>query len=152
MPRTEHNIGRQRSTKFEICTNGLLTLRGQQLKHLRLGTNPNAQANIDAIDHVLIKVIGYKGDIAEESRDFRRDAVFRRGELRRAVAGVLRKATSPMTTLEVAKAALEPKGLTVSYERKHKPNVTRVWHVLKRMKHVSKQDKDGLAVWLTHKG
>ncbi|MFD0916883.1 hypothetical protein ACFQ14_10740 [Pseudahrensia aquimaris] len=133
MPRTEHNIGRQRSTRYEICTNGLLTLRGRQLQALRLGTDPNAQANIEAIDRVLIDVIGYTGNIAEESRDFRRTSTFRRGELRRAVADVLRKADRPLTTLEVAKAVLEPRGVEVSYARKHKARVTNVLAVLKVM-------------------
>ena len=147
MPRTEHNIGRQRSTRHEITINGLLTLRGHQLRHLRLGTNPDAKTNIAAIDRVLINVIGYEGNIAEESRDFRRVTTFKRGELRRLVADILRKAEHPLTTLEVAKLAMATKGLEASYSRKIKGRVSNVRATLKGMALNKRTDANGNVVW-----
>ncbi|MEE9375741.1 MAG: hypothetical protein V3V04_05345 [Rhizobiaceae bacterium] len=147
MPRTEHNIGRQRSTRHEITVNGLLTLRGHQLRHLRLGTDTAAKTNIAAIDRVLVNVIGYEGDISEESTDFRRVTTFKRGELRRLVAGVLRKTERPLTTLEIAKIVMATKGLEASYSRKIKSRVNNVRAVLKRMDLDKGADANGNVVW-----
>ena len=152
MPRQIHNVGRQRSTSYAVTINGLLTARGRQLQALRLGTGKNTQANIDAIDHVLVNVLAYEGDIAEASRDFRRETTFKRGELRKAVADVLRGADRPLTTLEVAKAVYGAKGVEVSYSRKIKNRVNTVLKVLKAMHgkcRVCKGiDSQGGAAWL----
>lgn len=101
---------------------------------------------------MLINVIGYAGDIAEESRDFRRQTTFRRGELRRAVADVLRRAERTLTTLEVAQSVYATKGLEVPYARKCKPRVSTVRKVLKCLERAGrvcrKTGSEGLAVWL----
>jgi len=151
MPIQFHNRGRQRSTKFEVCTNALLTMRGQQLRHLRLGTDSEAEANIAAIDHVLIKVIGYDGDIIEQSRDFRRVTTFKRGELTKAIMDTLRAAERPLTTLEMAQAVMATKGVSVSYSRKDKPRVSNVYEGLRRLHGLGRvvrgADASGNVVW-----
>jgi hypothetical protein len=69
-----------------------------------------ALADIAAIDRVLVNVLGFTGNIQEASRDFRRVAIFKRGELQRAVCDVLRGTQGPMTAREIAEAAFRAKG------------------------------------------
>ncbi|MDA8870595.1 hypothetical protein N9H93_04330 [Rhizobiaceae bacterium] len=113
--------------------NGLLTLRGQRMRALRLGTDADATDNIAAIDRVLVNVIGNTGDTAGESKDFRRVALFGRGEVRRLVGEILRGAKRPLTTLQIAQQALVTKSVAVSCSRRVKGRVSNVWKVLADM-------------------
>lgn len=78
----------------------------------RLGERPADQihADIAAIDRVLVNVLGYEGDIQAVARDFKREALFRRGELFKAVCDVLRRADKPMTAREIAGIVYGAKG------------------------------------------
>jgi len=148
MPRSGYNIGRQRSRNYNHTTNGLLTLRGVQLRALRLGTDPEAQANIDAIDRVLVNCIGYEGDIAEASKDYRREMTFKRGELRRAVADALRKADRPLTTREIAVVVHATKGVEITPDKVGKERITRVRAVCKKLANVQcEAGPSGCVVW-----
>jgi len=95
MPRAAYNVARQRSTSNAISINAMLTWRAKRLRSLRLGEGDRDPhlADISAIDRVLVNVLGYTGDIEAASKDFRREAVFNRSELRRTVIAVLREAT-----------------------------------------------------------
>lgn len=112
MPRKAHNVSRQRSGRHTITINGLLTWRARRLRSLRLKEGDESQvlADLAAIDRVLVNVIGYRGDIEAESRDFRREALFDRNGLRRAVLVVLRQANGPLTTREITERVMATKG------------------------------------------
>lgn len=64
MPRKECKVSRQRSRGNAITINGLLTWRAKRLRSLRLdGNQSEHQADIAAIDHVLVNVLSFAGDI-----------------------------------------------------------------------------------------
>lgn len=121
MPRQEYNVSRQRSTKSAITINGLLTWRARRLRSLRLkeGNAEEHLADIAAIDRVLTNVLGFT-DIEAFTRDFRREAVFRRGELYRMVCDVLREADRPLTTREITEIVLARKGRVLQPGRQEK--------------------------------
>lgn len=115
MPRTDYNIARQRTDRFTITINGLLTCRARLMAQGRKRDRPADQirADIAAIDRVLVNVLGYQGDIQAVARDFKREALFRRGELFKAVCDVLRRADKPMTAREIASIVYGAKGKTL---------------------------------------
>ena len=93
MPRAAYNVSRQRSRGNAITINGLLTWRAKRLRGIRLDHDNEAEhlADIAAIDRVLVNVLGFTGAIDALTRDYRREALFRRNELRRMVCDVLPK-------------------------------------------------------------
>ena len=113
MPRSDYNIARQRTSRFTITINGLLTCRARLMREGRKGERPADQirADIAAIDHVLVSVLGYSEDIEAVTKDFRREAVFRRGELFKAVCDALRKAEGPLTPREIAETVYGARGV-----------------------------------------
>jgi hypothetical protein len=115
MPRKEHNIGRQRSRGNPIAINALLTHRGKRLRSLRTGDldQETTLADIAAIDRVLVNVLAFTGDIEAVTKDFKRVAVFRRGELQRRVCDVLRAAQGPLTARQIMERIAADKGLTM---------------------------------------
>lgn len=135
MPRKQHNVSRQRSRGYAVTINGLLTWRARRLRALRKGEGDPDQieADIQAIDRVLVNVIGFKGDIAALTRDFRREALFKRGELQRLVCDVLRQANEPLTTRQITERVMSRKGATMTAGRDSKERINRVRHVLKRL-------------------
>lgn len=135
MPRAKHNVSRQRSRGSAVTINGLLTWRARRLRSLRKGEGDPEQieADIQAIDRVLVNVIGFKGDIATLTRDFRREALFKRGELQRLVCDVLRQANEPLTTRQITEWVMSRKGAAMTPGRDAKDRINRVRHVLKRL-------------------
>jgi len=119
------------------------------LRSLRLkeGDERELLADIAAMDRVLVNVLGYTGDIAEASRDFRREALFGRGELARAVMGVLRQANGPLTARQIAGHALATKGKALEPGRLGREWVKRVRVVCQKLPDVELAMVDGLQVW-----
>lgn len=109
MPIKAYNVSRQRSGRHTITINGPLTGRARRLRNLRLKEDNEARtlADFAAIDRVLVNVIGYTSDIEAESRDFRREALFDRNGLHRAILVVLRQANDPLT-MRQSTPGLEP--------------------------------------------
>lgn len=148
MPKAEFKLSRQRSTKSAITVNGLLTWRARRLRSLRLEPDSRDRhlAYIAAIDRVLVNVLGFTGDMAEASRDFRREALFGRGELQRAVATVLRQANEPLTTRQITARVMATKGRTLEPGRLSKEWINRVRKVCQRLP-VEAVTLDGVAAW-----
>ncbi len=119
------------------------------MRSLRLkeGDDAAVLADIAAIDHVLVNVIGFTGDIAALSRDFRREALFRRGELQRAVSAVLRQANGPLTTRQIAERVMATKGKALEPGRLAKEWINRTRKVCQRLPSVEMVRQDGLQVW-----
>lgn len=149
MPRKAYNIGRQRTRGNAITINGLLTWRARLLRRLRLkeGDQAELEADILAIDRVLVNVIGFTGDIDALTRDFRREALFKRGELQRLVMTVLREANGPLTTRQITERVMARKGATMTPGRDSKQRIHRVRAVCKRLDRVQKTRADGLVAW-----
>ncbi len=154
MPRQEHNISRQRSTSYAITINGLLTNRARLMREGRKDRDRRDQiaTDIAAIDHVLTRVLGFTGDIEAVTRDFKREAVFKRGEMFAVICDVLRQADRPLTTREIAKAVYATKGKTVGSGRQSKEWINRVRHACKRLERdgtaMVAMDGHGDVVWL----
>jgi len=100
----------------------------RRLRSLRLeeGDQSAHLAEIEAIDRVLANVLGFTGGIAAETKDFRREALFGRNELRRAVIAVLREANGPMTTRQIAERVMATKGKALKPGRVAKNYIRRV--------------------------
>lgn len=148
MPRKSYNVGRQRTSGNAITINGLLTWRARRLRSLRLaeGDPATIEADIAAIDRVLVNVIGFDGDIDAITRDFRREAIFGRGELQRTVAAVLREANEPLTARQITERVMAGKGRTMRPGRDSKQWITRVRKVCQRLQ-VVQGVADGVQVW-----
>ena len=148
MPIQAHNVSRQRSTKSAITINGLLTWRARRLRCIRLKEGDEAQhlADIAAMDHVLVNVLGFTGDIAEASRDFRREAIFGRGELRRAVLTVLREANGPLTARQITERVMSRKGYVMRPGPVSKEWIARVRVVCRKLPLVETRE-DGVMAW-----
>ena len=148
MPIAAFNVSRQRSTSNAITINGLLTWRARRLRRIRLKEGDEAQhlADIAAMDRVLVNVLGYTGDIEAESRDFRREALFKRGELSRAVMRVLREANGPLSTRQITERVMATKGKAMKPGRLSKQWINRVRQVCQRLG-VGMTRADGVQVW-----
>lgn len=152
MPIKSYNVSRQRTRGNAITINGLLTWRARRLRSLRLkqGDEGEHLADLAAIDRVLVNVIGYTGDIEAETRDFRREAIFDRNELRRAVMLVLRQANGPLTTRQITERVMATKGKTLKPGRLSKEWINRVRVVCRKAPAIEQTLADGLQAWRRH--
>jgi hypothetical protein len=150
MPRAKHNVSRQRSRGNAITINGLLTWRARLLRRLRKqeGDTASVTADIAALDRVLVNVIGFTGDIEAITRDFRREALFQRGELQRLVMAVLREANEPLTTRQITERVMSRKGASMTPGRDAKQRIHTVRLLCKRLDRVRETRADGLAAWV----
>lgn len=150
MPRKQYNVGRQRSHNNYYAINGLLTGRGGKMRDLRLGNGESAQVqvDIDAIDRVLVNIFGFREDIEAVTRDFKREAVFTRGEMYRMICDLLREANEPLTTRQIAETIAERKGLVLYQHKRLKELAHRIRARLKAMPSVHMSlNAEGLQVW-----
>jgi hypothetical protein len=151
MPRKSYNVSRQRTRGNAITINGLLTWRARLLRRLRLkeGDQATIETDIAAIDRVLVNVIGFTGDIDALTRDFRREALFKRGELQRLVMAVLREANEPLTTRQITDRVMDRKGATMTPGRDSKQRIHTVRLLLKRLDRVRMtRAGDGCVAWV----
>jgi hypothetical protein len=154
MPRKAHNVSRQRTRGNAITINGLLTWRARRLRSLRLkeGELSEVEADLAAIDRVLVNVIGFTGDVEAITRDFRREALFKRGELQRLVMQVLREANEPLTTRQITERVMSRKGATMTPGRDSKERILRVRVICKRLPQVQMtQADDGCMAWVVQR-
>ncbi|MEX0956967.1 MAG: hypothetical protein WDZ83_17350 [Rhizobiaceae bacterium] len=154
MPRKSYNVSRQRSRGNAITINGLLTWRSRLLRSLRLkeGDQSAIEADIAAIDRVLVNVIGFKGDIETLTRDFRREALFTHGELQRFVMQVLREANGPLTSRQITERVMDRKGATMVPGQDSKKRIERVRAVCKRLDRVQiTRADDACQAWIVER-
>ena len=135
MPVKAYNISRQRTRGNAITINGLLTWRAKRLRGIRLDHDNEAEhlADIAAIDRVLVNVLGFTGDIDALTRDFRREALFRRNELRRMVCDALREANGPLTARQITERVIARKGLEMRPGAQSKQWINRVRKVCQKL-------------------
>lgn len=96
-----------RTATYEHTISGLLTKRADLFNEAERIRDRLAEIKNDiaAGDRVL-GMLGYRGDLDAAVPRQKRHVLFGRGELTRAVLDVLRDATEPMATREIARAIL----------------------------------------------
>ncbi|MFZ3182508.1 MAG: hypothetical protein WA156_20410 [Methylocystis silviterrae] len=96
-----------RTETFEHTISGLLTKRADFFNEAERIRDRLAEIknDIGAVDRVL-GTLGYKGDLDAAMPRQKRHVLFGRGELTRAILDVLRDATEPMATREIAREIL----------------------------------------------
>lgn len=101
------NIRLARTDTFEHTVSGLLTKRADLFNEAERIRDRLAEIknDIGAVDRVL-GTLGYAGDLDAAMPRQKRHVLFGRGELTRAILDVLRDATGPMATREIAREIL----------------------------------------------
>ncbi len=100
-------IRKARTATYEHTISGLLTKRADLFHEAeRIRDRMAAIKNdIAALDRVL-GTLGYTGDLNKEMPRQKHDRLFGQGELTRAILDVLRDATKPMATRDIARVIL----------------------------------------------
>lgn len=101
-----------RSETFEHTISGLLQKRVDLLTEAEGLRDRLAEIRNDvrAIDRVLTGTLGYEGNLDEQMPRQKRDVIFGRGELSRAVLDELRGAEGPLTSREIAQGIVSLSG------------------------------------------
>lgn len=100
-----------RTETFEHTISGLLAKRADMFNEAEKVRERLAELRNDilAVDRVL-NALGYTGDLDREMPRQKRQVIFGKGELTRAILGELRGADGPMTSREIAQAIVALSG------------------------------------------
>ena len=124
-----------RTDTFEHTISGLLTKRADLFNEAERIRDRLAEIRNDlgAIDRTL-GVLGYKGDLDAAMPRQKREVIFGRGELSRAIYEELRTAEAPMSSRDIARSIVELRG-DDARDRKYLSDLTkRVSKALRVMK------------------
>ncbi|RNJ49887.1 hypothetical protein [Methylocystis hirsuta] len=134
-------VKRARTETFEHAISGLLEKRVQLFHEAERIRDRLAEIknDIGAVDRVLC-TLGYEGDLDAAMPRQKRHVLFGRGELTRAILDVLRDATEPMATRDIARAILavneqDPRDRRLLTE--HTRRVSKALRILKEQDAVS---------------
>jgi hypothetical protein len=143
---------RHRSETFEHTISGLLTKRADMFKEASEARARLAELrnDIEALDRTL-RAFGYTGDLDAAMPRARREVMFGRGELTRAILGELRDADGPLGSREIAQGIVELQG----YDAKDRGYVTQLTRRVSKALRILKQsgavrsapDKRGNLLW-----
>jgi hypothetical protein len=147
------NIRLARTATYEHTISGLLTKRADLFNEAQRIRDRLAEIknDIGAVDRVL-GTLGYTGDLDAEMPRQKRHVLFGPGELTRAILEVLRDATEPMATREIARAILavneqDPRDRRLLTE--HTRRVSKALRILKvKGMVVTVAEKSGNLAWL----
>ena len=133
-----------RTDTFEHTISGLLKKRADLFNEASQLRDRIAEIrnDIDALDRVLGS-LGYKGDLDAAMPRQKRNVVFGKGELTRAIANEIRLADSPMTSREIAQSIVSAEGMD-KRDRKFVTDVTR--RVSKALRIMSQEGRVSKAV------
>lgn len=114
---------RHRSETYEHTISGLLTKRADLYQEASEARSRLAEIrnDIEALDRTL-RAVGFKGDLDARMPRAKREVVFGRGELTRAILGELRDADGPLGSREIAQGIVELQG----YDAKDRNYVTQL--------------------------
>jgi len=115
-----------KSDTYEHTISGMLTKRAELLGEAetlrdRLAAIKN---DLDAMDRILVNVMGYQGDLDAQMPRQKRHVIFGRGELTRAVLNVLRRNQKPMTSRQIAQEIVSDSGMDAR-DRKYVSDLTK---------------------------
>lgn len=143
---------RARTETFEHTISGLLSKRSElfgQAEQLRQGL-AKIQNDIAAIDRAL-SLCGYEGDSGADMPPVRRTIVFARNELTRAIIGILKRASVPMSAMEIAHEIVGLRGENANDKKYLADLKKRVGAALRSMRSDgylgSEAGKLGILVW-----
>jgi hypothetical protein len=104
-------IRRSRTDNYEHAVSGLLTKRADLFNEAERLRDRLAEIknDIGAIDRTLT-VLGYKGDLDAAMPRQKREVIFGRGELSRAIYAELREATGPLSSRDIAREIVALRG------------------------------------------
>ncbi|MCO5131745.1 MAG: hypothetical protein M9932_14470 [Xanthobacteraceae bacterium] len=128
-------IKRSRTETFEHTISGLLTKRADLFNEAERIRDRMAEIknDIGAIDRVL-GTLGYTGDLDAEMPRQKREVLFGKGELTRAIYDELRMAESPMLSRDIARSIVALRGEDAR-DRKYLSDLTkRVSKALRAMR------------------
>jgi hypothetical protein len=114
-----------RTETFEHTITGLLTKRADLFNEAERIRDRLAEIKNDlgAIDRTL-NVLGYSGDLDEAMPRQKREVIFGRGELSKAIFGELRHAEGPLSSREIAQTIVSMRGEDAR-DRKYIADLTR---------------------------
>jgi hypothetical protein len=141
-----------RTATYEHTISGLLTKRADLFNEAERIRDRLAEIknDIGALDRVL-GTLGYTGDLDAEMPRQKRHVLFGSGELTRAILEVLRDATEPMASRDIARAILvvnEQDSRDRKLLTEHTRRVSKALRVLKRRDLVRcAQDVAGKMLW-----
>jgi hypothetical protein len=100
-----------RTDTFDHTITGLLAKRADLFNEAERIRDRLAEIKNDtgAIDRTL-NVLGYKGDLDAAMPRQKREVIFGRGELRKAVVGELRQADGPLSSRDIAQVIVSMRG------------------------------------------
>lgn len=141
-----------RTETFEHTISGLLKKRADlfgEAERLR-DRMAEIKNDIHALDRVL-QTLGYEGDLDAAMPRQKRDVIFGRGELTRAILGELRDSEVPLTSREIAQSLVVMRG-DDARDRKYVGDlVKRVSKALRQQKEVGAvsavKDDKGNVLW-----
>lgn len=140
-----------RTATYEHTISGLLTKRADLFNEAERIRDRLAEIknDIGAVDRVL-GTLGYTGDLDAEMPRQKRHVLFGRGELTRAILDVLRDASEPMATREIARAILavneqDPRDRRLLTE--HTRRVSKALRILRNSSLVGSTNSFGNLVW-----
>ncbi|THF55813.1 hypothetical protein [Ollibium composti] len=141
-----------RATDFSHTVNGLLQKRADLFNEAERLRDRLAEIRNDlgAIDRTL-GVLGYAGDLDAAMPRQKREVIFGRGELSKAIYGELREATGPLSSRDIAREIVAMRGEDAR-DRKYLSDLTkRVSKALRSMREDgnvrSATDAKGNVVW-----
>lgn len=124
-----------RTDTFEHTISGLLAKRADLFNEAERIRDRLAEIrnDIGAMDRTL-NVLGYKGDLDAAMPRQKREVIFGRGELSKAIYGELREATGPLSSRDIAREIVAMRGEDAR-DRKYLSELTkRVSKALRQMK------------------
>lgn len=142
-----------RTDTYEHTINGLLTHRREMLTEAERLRDRLAEIRNDvlALDRTL-KTLGYEGDLDAMMPRQKRQVIFGRGELLRAIMDELRNASQPMRSREIAQALIAVRGEDPRDQRYISDLTRRVGKALRPLLtdgHVRQtRDQAGAVAWL----
>lgn len=146
-------IRRARTDSYEHTISGLLTKRADLFGEAERIRDRLAEIRNDiaALDRVL-GTLGYEGDLDAAMPRQKREVIFGKGELTRAILGELREADGPLTSRDIAQSVIALRGDNAR-DRKYVSDLTRrVGKALRALRDQggvrSVTDDKGNVVWL----
>lgn len=144
-----------RTDTFEHTITGLLTKRADLYNEAERIRDRLAEIknDIGAVDRTL-GVLGYSGDLDAAMPRQKREVIFGKGELSKAIYGELRTATGPLTSRDIAREIVVMRGEDAR-DRKYLSDLTkRVSKALRAMREAgdvrSVTDNKGNLLWQKH--
>ncbi len=141
-----------RTETFEHTISGLLTKRRDMLHEAERIRDRQAEirSDVQALDRTL-SALGFKGDIDATMPRQKRNVIFGRGELLRAILDELRDAEGPLRSREIAQALIAVRGEDPRDQKYIADLTRRVGKALRPLRVVGSvatiKDSSGCSMW-----